>query len=176
MTSPCAWRLARRSLLSTALCLVLAGVGHAEPARPAAPPPPPKLRIKNAQFIRVSLSNSRHEPASAIRPDKGLWNVIMAAEVAKASAELVDLTPNAPRSRWVVAVSGDKVVLDGPRFLPSHVYQLDVRQDRRLVGTALVYLSPPANAKGTERVEFKEEETGKKGDAGGLTRVPKGDL
>jgi hypothetical protein len=169
-------RLLRSSLLSMALCLFLSGAGRADPAPDAGVPAAPRLRIKNAQSIRVALSNRRHEPASALRPDKGLWNVIMASAVEKASAELVDLTPNAPRSRWVVEVQGDKVVLDGRRFLPTHVYQMDVRQERRLVGTALVYLYPAPAEKGAEHVEFKDEESGKKGDSGGLTSVPKGDL
>jgi hypothetical protein len=172
-------RLLRRSLLWMTLGPGLAGAARAEPpdSPPAAPAPSAaRLRIKNARAIRVSLGSRRHEPASAIRPEKGLWNVIFASDLGGASAELQDVTPDAPRSRWVVDVQGDKLVLDGRRFLPTHVYQMDVRKERRLVGSALVYLYPPP-AENNGRVEFKDEETtAKKDDSGEVSRVPKGDL
>jgi hypothetical protein len=168
--------LLRRSLFSLTLCLATAGVVRADPPPPPAPAPAPKLRIKNAQSIRVALGTRRHEPASGIRPDKGLWTVVSATDLTGASAELLDLTPNAPRSRWVVDVQGDKLVLDGRRFLPTHVYQLDVRKDKRLLGSALVYLYPPPAEKGPGHVEFKDEESSKKDDSHDVTAVPKGDL
>jgi hypothetical protein len=143
----------------------------------------PRLRIKNASAIRVTLGARRHEPASAIRPEKGLWNVVLASELTGASAELVDLTPEAPRSRWSVEVQGDKIVLDTPRFLPTHVYQIDVRKDRSVVGTALLYLHQPPVEK-RARLEFTDGEakgkTGEKAtqpaDASGIAPVPKGGL
>jgi hypothetical protein len=154
------------------------------PTAQAAPgAPAPRLRIKNASAIRVVLGTRRHEPASAIRPEKGVWNVVLVSDLTGASAELVDLTPEAPRSRWSVAVQGDKVVLDAHRFMPTHVYQIDVRKDRAVIGTALLYLhQPPAEKLG--RVEFTDSEArgkerenaAKKGDASGIARVPKGDL
>jgi hypothetical protein len=172
-------------LLSSTLCLTLTGAARAEPAASPekAPPPPPKLLLKNAQSIRVTLGYKRHEPASGIRPEKGVWNVVAKTDLTGSSAELVDLTPNATRSRWQVAVQGDKLVLDARRFIPSHVYQLDVRKEKRLVGTVLVYLYPPPSD-GTEKVEFKEEEEAaskkgastKKGESTEVARVPKGDL
>jgi hypothetical protein len=147
---------------------------------PADPAPAPRLRIRNAQSIRVVLGTRRHEPASGIRPDKGVWNVMTTADLTGASAELVDLTPDAPRSRWVLDIQGDRLVLDARRFLPSHVYQLDVRREKRLIGSALVYLYPPP-AEGVGHVEFKDEEStkgegSKKDDSSELSAVPKGDL
>jgi hypothetical protein len=64
--------------------------------------PVPRLRIKNASAIRVTLGTRRHEPASAIRPEKGIWNVVLASDLTGASAELVDLTPTLPvaAGRW----------------------------------------------------------------------------
>jgi hypothetical protein len=167
-------RLLVRSLLSLSLALATAGIVRAQPDAGAAKAPPPRLPLKNAQSIRVTVGNRRHEPASGIRPDKGVWNVVPKNDLSGASAELVDLTPNAPRSRWVMDIEGDKLVLDARRFLPSHVYQLDVRKEKKLVGTALVYLYPPATGS-TEKVEFKDEET-KKGESDDVTRVPKGEL
>jgi hypothetical protein len=162
-----------RRTLCALLLVSASAVAHAEP--PAAPPPPPKLRIKNAQSIRVSLGARRHEPAAGIRPEKGVWNVVPVTDLAGASAEMVDLTPNAPRSRWTLAVQGEKLVLDARRFLPTHVYQLDLRKEKRLVGSALVYLYPPP-ADGVGRVDFKDDETGKKDQSQDVTSVPKGDL
>jgi hypothetical protein len=169
--------LARRALLASTLFLFTAGVARAQKAKaPAPPPPPPRLRIKNGQMVRVALERRRHEPASGIRPEKGAWTVIAAIDLTGASAELVDLTPYAARSRWVVQGKGDKLVLDARRFLPSHVYQLDVRKEKRLIGTTFVYLYPPPSATGrAERVEFKDEEERKKDDSP-LSSVPKGDL
>jgi hypothetical protein len=152
-------------------------------AEAAAGAPAPRLRIKNASAIRVTLGTRRHEPASAIRPEKGIWNVVLASELTGASAELVDLTPEAPRSRWSVEVQGDKIVLDAHRFLPTHVYQIDVRKDRSVIGTALLYLHQPPVEK-RARVEFTDleakgkgsENAGKRGDASGIAPVPKGGL
>jgi hypothetical protein len=141
------------------------------------------LRIKNARAIRVVLGTRRHEPASAIRPEKGIWNVVLGSALRGASAELVDLTPEAPRSRWSLEVQGDTIVLDPPRFVPTHVYQIDVRKDRAVIGTALLYLhQPPAEKLG--RVEFTDSEAkgkerenaARKVDANGIAPLPKGDL
>jgi hypothetical protein len=166
-------RTLRWAVVWVGLFLGTVTVVRADP--PAPPPPPPKLHIKNAQFVRVSLGSKRHEPASAIRPEKGVWNVVTASDLKGAGAELIDLTPDAPRSRWVVDVQGDKLVLDARRFLPTHVYQLDVRKEKRLIGTALIYLYPPPAEK-VGHVEFKDEDSKKKDDSGDLTSVPKGDL
>jgi hypothetical protein len=160
----------RLSLFSLMLCVATAGVGRADP--PAVPAP--RLRLKNAQSIRVTLGARRHEPASGIRPEKGVWNVIAATDLTGAAAELVDLTPDAPRSRWVVDVTGDRLVLDARRFLPSHVYRLDVRKEKRVIGSALVYLYPPPDER-VGHVEFKDEESKKK-DSSDVSTVPKGDL
>ena len=185
-------RLRLPIFFSLTLCLAAASGVRAEtpptPTPTPSPAPAPRLRIKNAQSIRVALATRRHEPASGIRPDKGVWSLMMMTDLTGASAELVDLTPDAPRSRWVLDLQGDKLVLDARRFLPSHVYQLDVRKDRRLIGSALVYLYPPP-AEGVGHVEFKDGETGKdesskedskndnkKDDSRELSAVPKGDL
>jgi hypothetical protein len=175
MTYAHSMRFPRRVLFSMMLWLVPASAGRADPPAAPAPAPPPRLRIKNAQSITVTLGTRRHEPASAIRPEKGVWNVVTMSDLSGASAELLDLTPNAPRSRWLVDVQAEKVVLDERRFLPTHVYQLDVRKQKKLIGTALVYLYPPPTEK-VGHVEFKDEESAKKDDSSGLSAVPKGDL
>jgi hypothetical protein len=158
-------------------------VPSSPPVQAAPGAPVPRLRIKNASAIRVALGTRRHEPASAIRPEKGIWNVVLFSDLTGASAELVDLTPDAPRSRWSVEVKGDKIVLDAHRFVPTHVYQIDIRKDRAVIGTALLYLHQPPAEK-LNRVEFTEMEAKGKGgekavkkvDASGIAPVPKGDL
>jgi hypothetical protein len=170
-------RILRRSFFSLLLSVAAMSVARADPpASTPAPPPAPKLRLKNAQSIRVTLGSRRHEPALGIRPDKGTWTVVSASDLTGSGAELVDLTPDAPHSRWMVDVQGDKMVLDARRFLPTHVYQLDVRKEKKLVGTALIYLYAPPTEK-TGHVDFKDEETKKeKDDSHDLGSVPKGDL
>jgi hypothetical protein len=175
MTFMCSRRMIRRSLFCLSLCLGHALVVRGDPAPAPAPSPPPRLRIKNGQSIRVALGSRRHEPASGIRPEKGVWNVITTIDLTGASAEMLDLTPNAPRSRWVVEGAGDKLVLDTRRFVPGHVYQAEIRKQKRLIGSALLYLYPPP-AESVGRVDFKDEESGKKDDSKGLSAVPKGDL
>lgn len=188
-------RIIRVALFGLALVLS-SSRSLAQPATPSekAPPAPVKLQLKNGQSIRVTLGYRRqHEPASGIRPDKGpVWTVIARNDLTGSSAELVDLTPDAPRSRWQVEVQGDKLVLDSRRFVPSHVYQMDVRKERKLVGSVLLYLYPPPAGDGTDKVDFKDEEaagkkdessgkktdsdTGSEPDGLGLARVPKGEL
>jgi hypothetical protein len=104
--------------------------------------PPARLRIKNAHTITVALGRAR-ESASAIRPDKKVWTLELSAELVGAAAEFQDVTPNAPAAHWTLPIATEHLVLDGVRFLPSHVYRVEVRRDRELIGNALVYLSPP---------------------------------
>ena len=168
--------LRRRSLLTLMFCLSASMArADAAPASPPAAPPAAALRIKNGRSIRVVLGFHRHEPASAIRPENGSWTIIMMSALPGAAAELQDLTPNAPRSRWTMGVQGDRLVLDAHRFLPTHVYQLEVRKEKRLVGSALVYLYPPPTDS-VGHVEFKDNETAKRDEPRGPSSVPKGDL
>jgi hypothetical protein len=52
-----------------------------------------------------------------------------------------------------LTVALGKLVLDAARFLPGHVYRLELRLNRLLVGSALVYLYPPP----AERVSIDAE-------------------
>src|SRR5450432_2830672 len=103
---------------------------------------PARLRIRNGHSLTVALGKTR-EAAVGIRPEKKLWALELDAALVGADAELRDVTPDVTGARWTLAVESARLVLDGARFLPGHVYRLELRRDRLLVGTALVYLYPP---------------------------------
>ncbi len=119
------------------------------PARAAA-----RLRIKNGHNVMIALEHGR-ESASAIRPDKKVWTLELTADLVGGVAELEDVTPNLPGAHWTLAVSTDHLVLDATRFLPSHVYRVEVRRERQVLGSAFVYLYPPPAARIT-RVDLQE--------------------
>lgn len=110
---------------------------------------PPRLRIKNGRGITVALGKDRsktREAAVGIRPDKQdkqVWTLELDPSFAGAEADLRDVTPDVAGARWSVPVTTARVVLDGTRFLPDHVYRLELRRDRQALGAALVYLYPP---------------------------------
>jgi hypothetical protein len=137
----------------------------------------PRLRIKNGHELHVALARSR-EAATGIRPDsrseKQSWTLQLTPELAGASAELEDVTPGVPGSRWSVPVLAERVVLDAARFLPSHVYRVEVRRERQLLGSGLVYLYPPP-AERVSRVRF-DEQTDAKAGAFSPAVLPKGGL
>src|SRR4051812_12005106 len=150
--------LNRRRLLGwgplVLLCFPFTGLVHADPANPAV-----RLRIKNGHSIRVALG-TRREQASGIRPEKGVWKVLLSPDLDGSAAEFRDITPGVASSRWEVPVTGDSLVLGSDNFLPTHVYQMEVRKERTLVGTAIVYLyAPPPPRSKVGRVEFHEGES-----------------
>jgi hypothetical protein len=126
-----------------------AGRGPVEAAR---------LRIKNGHHLTVSLGKTRHE-AIGLRPDKQVWQLELPAEMLGAAAEFRDVTPSARGERWSLPVANAKLELDPTRFLPSHVYRLEIRRARLVVGTALVYLYPPA-AERVRRVDLDDRSDG----------------
>jgi hypothetical protein len=138
----------------------LTRIAPVAPAAPPAPAPEPKpIRIKNGHTIRVVLGKKR-EPAAGVRPDKDGWRLVLAPELAGSSADLQDITPGLPGSHWALAVTAEPVVLDPERFLASHVYRVELRKERQLLGTAIVYLYPPPTPKETARVEFQDDKDG----------------
>jgi hypothetical protein len=159
--------LIRGRALAPALVLFLA---LARPASAAAPAP---LRIKNGHSLMVALGKTR-EAAKGIRPEKNVWAVELDAAFAGAVADLRDVTPNLPSALWSVRVEADHLVLDATRFLPGHVYRLELRRERQLLGSALVYLYPPA-APRVSRVSLDDQpEPADKGFA--PATLPKGGL
>jgi hypothetical protein len=136
----------------------------------------PRLRIRNAHHMNVSLGKTRQD-ALGVRPDKKAWQLELDADLIGADADLEDLTPNARAGRWTLPVAGPKLELDAERFLPSHVYRLDIRRARVLVGTALVYLYPPP-AERVRRVDLDDrpEAAARPDDAGGPGVIPKSGL
>ena len=122
----------------------------------AAAPEVKQIRIKNARPVRVVLG-ARREPANGVRPDKDGWVVMLTPQLAGSSAELQDITPAVPASRWVLPVAADKLVLDSERFLPSHVYRVEFRRQGQLLGSTLIYLYPPRTER-VARAVFQDDE------------------
>jgi hypothetical protein len=116
----------------------------------------------------------KREPAAGIKPEKSGWQLLLGAELAGSTAELQDITPDMPPSRWAVPVAEEKVVLDTERFLPTHVYRVEFRRERQLLGTALIYLYPPPEKK-KEHVEFADDKA-PEDKPSELAPTPKGDL
>ena len=138
-----------------------------------------RLRIKNSHTVMVALGRTR-ESASGIRPDtKKVWTLELPADVVGAVAELDDVTPNVPGAHWSLPIATEHLVMDAARFLPSHVYRLEVRKDRHVVGSALVYLYPPPVQRVSrvvldERSEANDARETSSGPGPGVT--PKGGL
>jgi hypothetical protein len=165
----------RRRLRASALVVgtVLASPMAGAPLQAA--PAVKRVKVKNGRTIRVVLGD-RREPASGVRPDKDGWVVVMAPDVARSSASLQDITPGVPGSRWVLPVAMDRLVLDAERFLPSHVYRMELRRDGQVLGSALVYLYPPP-AERVGRADFRNDSDSDGADSSTpLTTVPKGEL
>src|SRR5258708_2373018 len=101
-----------------------------------------RLRIKNGHSLTVALGKTR-EAATGIRPEKKIWTLELDASLVGADADLRDVTPNVAGARWSVPVETEHLVLDATRFLAGHVYRLELRRERLLLGSALVYLYPP---------------------------------
>jgi hypothetical protein len=114
-----------------------------------------RLRIKNGHGINVALGKTR-EAATGIRPEKKIWTLELDASLVGADAELRDVTPDVAGSRWSMSVASEHLVLDATRFLPGHVYRLELLRGRQLVGSALVYLYPPP-AERVSRVSLEPE-------------------
>jgi hypothetical protein len=136
-----------------------------------------RVRIKNGRGITVALgkeSSKTREAAVGIRPEKKMWALELDPSFVGAEADFRDVTPNVAGARWTLPVTGARLVLDGARFLPDHVYRLELRRDRRALGTALVYLYPPP-AERVTRVNL-DDAPGSDGDGFAPAAVPKGRL
>jgi hypothetical protein len=134
-----------------------------------------RLRIKNGHHLMVNLGKTRQE-AIGVRPEKKVWQLDLGTELVGAAADFQDVTPNGRAERWSIPVAAAKVDLDPARFLPSHVYRLEIRRARVLVGTAFVYLYPPP-AERVRRVELDDRPADAETiDASPLGVIPKSGL
>jgi hypothetical protein len=154
------------------MCLVgfgLVGVPAARATEAA------RLRIKNGHHLMVNLGKTRQD-AIGLRPEKKVWQLDLGAELVGAAADFQDVTPNGHGERWNLPVAATKIELDTTRFLPSHIYRLEIRRARVLVGTAFVYLYPPP-AERVRRVELDDRPAdGEALDASPLGVIPKSGL
>jgi hypothetical protein len=137
---------------------------------------PARVRIKNGHGITVALGKTR-EPATGIRPEKKTWALELDPSFVGADADLRDVTPDVAGARWSVPVTTARLVLDATRFLPGHVYRLELRRERQAIGNALVYLYPPP-AERVTRVNLDDRPEPAAADEAGFApaAVPKGRL
>ena len=105
---------------------LLAALAFAPAVRAEAPA---RVRIKNGHGITVALGKTR-EAATGIRPEKKTWVLELDPSFVGAEADLRDVTPDVAGARWSVPVTTARLVLDAARFLPGHVYRLELRRER----------------------------------------------
>ena len=135
-------------LIVVTVGVALTGAGAAQAANAS-------LRIKNGHKMTVRLGKTR-EAAQGIRSEKQVWTLELTRDLVGAVAELEDVTPRWHNARLSVPIESERVVLDGERFIPDHIYRLEIRRARQLVGSALVYLYPPPVER-VKRVEFERD-------------------
>jgi len=135
-------------LIVVTVGVALTGAGAAQAANAS-------LRIKNGHKMTVRLGKTR-EAAQGIRSEKQVWTLELTRDLVGAVAELEDVTPRWQNARLSVPIESERVVLDGERFIPDHIYRLEIRRARQLVGSALVYLYPPPVER-AKRVEFERD-------------------
>jgi len=135
-------------LIVVTVGVALTGAGAAQAANAS-------LRIKNGHKMTVRLGKTR-EAAQGIRSEKQVWTLELTRDLVGAVAELEDVTPRWQNARLSVPIESERVVLDGERFIPDHIYRLEIRRARQLVGSALVYLYPPPVER-VKRVEFERD-------------------
>jgi hypothetical protein len=120
-------------------------------AGPAAASP---LRVRNGSSVRVAVHGKR-EAGVGLRAQKGGWKLDFGAS-ADEVADVIDVTDGANSARWTVEVAGGALFFDTDRFIPGHAYRVSVRKGTEAVGSALVYLYPPAAA-AKSRVTFDDD-------------------
>jgi hypothetical protein len=117
-----------------ALFLVLVGGSVA-----AAPP----LTVRHGRSIHVTI-NGRTEEAVALKLDRGGWRVTLGGAGAGGTLVVRDVTLGATGPRtFQLALTPEGVLLDEARFRADHAYRVELRRGATLVGSALIYLTPP---------------------------------
>jgi hypothetical protein len=112
------------------------------------------LRLQGGSTVRVVLSGKSERGVGLRALDGGRWRLQLPDAVEGDEAVLVDVTEGAVGTKWVLAVDGGVLVLDGTRFVPGHAYRVELKRGG---GSALVYLYPPRPTKGRDRVVFDED-------------------
>lgn len=112
------------------------------------------LRLQGGSTVRVVLSGKAERGLGLRAIDGGRWRLQLPDAAEGDEAVLVDVTEGAVATKWVLAVDGGALVLDGTRFVPGHAYRVELKRGG---GSALVYLYPPRPTKGRDRVVFDED-------------------
>jgi hypothetical protein len=139
-------RAIMRSLLGIVLLASVVGVAGSAEAR--------TLRLQGGSTVRVVLSGKAERGVGLRAIDGMRWRLQLPDAGDGEEAVLVDVTEGATAAKWVLAVEGGALVLDGTRFVPGHAYRVELKRGG---GSALVYLYPPRPTKGRDRVVFDED-------------------
>ena len=118
------------------------------------------LRIRNGSSVRVVVQGKR-EVGVGLRPRAGAWRLELAS-APNQSADVVDVTEGANGTKWSVDFVDGALVLDEARFVAGHAYRISVRHGSEVLGSALIYLYPPAVAS-RHKVTFDDAEAGSAG-------------
>jgi hypothetical protein len=115
------------------------------------------LAVRHGRTIHVTLAG-RTEDAVALRATPAGWRLELGGAPAGATVSLRDVTATgASASRYELSVAAGGLTLDTARFRADHAYRLEVRRGTVVVGSALIYLSPPPRGNG--RVVFDDRDT-----------------
>jgi hypothetical protein len=98
------------------------------------------LRVRKGELIRVAATadGAQHERGIGLRFKDGAWRLELADAAPVSTAQVYDVTVGVVRSKWIVDVQKQVLVLDGPRFVAGHAYRVELP-----AGSLLVYLYPP---------------------------------
>lgn len=103
----------------------------------------PPLAVRHGRSIHVTI-NGRTEDAVALKLDRGGWRVTLGGAGAGGTLVVRDVTLGATGPRmFQLALTPDGVLLDEARFRADHAYRVELRRGTTLVGSALIYLTPP---------------------------------
>jgi hypothetical protein len=115
------------------------------------------LEVRHARSIRVAL-NGRSEDATALRAAPGGGWRLELARGAAGTLVVRDVTLGAtgPRTFELAVAPGASVVLDAARFHADHAYRAELRRGLTVVGSVLLYLSPPPRTRGPVTFDDRE--------------------
>jgi len=132
------------------------------------------LEVRHARTIRVAI-NGRSEEAVALRANAGSWRLELPRGAA-GTLVVRDVTLGArgPSTFELTVAAGTPVVLDGSLFRADHAYRAELRRGTTVVGSVLLYLSPPPRERGP--VTFDDREAAGSGSDDELVASDKGTL
>lgn len=121
------------------------------------------FQARHAERVRVRVAGQMRE-GFGVRARAGVWRLDVGLAAARASAEIIDVTPRTAARTLVVAVIGGELLFDPSRFTGGHVYRVQLRSAGSPLESAFVYLYPDVDLKvaprprGAKKVTFTADE------------------